>query len=297
MLKQLCGAVLALFLLCGSVQAQTPEELRETVSYLASDELRGRASGSAGIKEAQEYIVEELKAVGIETHYQPVPKANCRNVVAWIKGASDDYIVVGAHLDHMGVQRDKVINGADDNASGSAAILALAKRVAKIRKLAPFKPLRSVVFVWFTAEERGLVGARHYVSSPLSPHGDKLPIFMLNLDMVGHLGSKIPRLAANGAFIPDEVLNSLAEKYPFAPRITLRNRQAASDQIPFYNKGVPCVMLHTGMHSRYHRPSDDTETLDFPGMAEVCHYAYDLMMAIAGVVPDYKIYGERTNAE
>lgn len=288
MLKRLCCVALALLLLCGSVQAQTPEELHVTVSYLASDELRGRDTGSAGIKKAQEYIAQELRAVGIESRFQFVPSANCRNVVAWIEGTSDEYIVVGAHLDHVGIRRRQIINGADDNASGSAAILALAKRVAKT------KPIRSIVFVWFTGEERGFKGAKRYVASPLSPHGNKLPIFMLNLDMVGHLSKSSKAFGSN--LIPsDEVLDPLFEKYSFAERITFRGGTEASDHLAFHAKRVPCVFLHTGLHSRYHRSTDDTDTLDYPGMAEVCHYAYDLMMAIVGVVPDYKIMGSHVN--
>jgi len=287
MIKRLCWVALALLLLCSSVQAQTPEELRATVSYLASDELRGRATGSAGIKKAQEYIAKELRTVDIEPRFQPVPSQKCRNVVAWIKGINSEYIVVGAHLDHVGTNRRRqIVNGADDNASGSAAVLALAKRLSKI------KPYRSIVFVWFTGEEYGLIGSRYYAANPLSPDPD-LPIFMLNLDMVGHLGTEAPREAGAPPLKPDEVLDPLFEKYPFAERITLRGGDAASDQTPFHQKKVPCVFLHTGMHRHYHQPSDDTDTLDFPGMVAVCNYAYDLTLAISGEVREYNIMGAR----
>jgi len=283
MIKRFCWAVLAALLLCGSVQAQTPEELRATVSYLASDELRGRATGSVGISLAQEYIAKELRATGIEPRFQPVPSQRCNNVVAWIKGSSDEYIVIGAHLDHVGVKQRRIINGADDNASGSAAVLALAKRLSKI------KSYRSIVFVWFTAEEYGLYGSKYYVANPLSPHPPTLPIFMLNLDMIGHLSKAIPKDSVSTSYKPDEVLDLLFEKYPFAERITYRGGNAASDQIPFHQKKIPCVFLHTGMHSHYHQPSDDTNTLDFPGMVAVCNYAYDLTLAISGEVREYNI--------
>lgn len=286
MIKRLFYTALTLLFLCGNVQAQTPEELRATVSYLASDELRGRATGSAGIVKAQGYIAKELRETGIEPHFQAVPSLVCRNVVAWIEGTSNEYIVIGAHLDHVGTNRRRqIVNGADDNASGSAAILALAKRLSKI------KPYRSIVFVWFTGEEYGLVGSRYYVANPLSPHSDSLPVFMLNLDMVGHLTAEASREAGAPPLKPDEVLDPLFEEYPFAERITLRGGDAASDQIPFYQKKIPCVFLHTGMHRRYHQPSDDTDTLDFPGMVAVCNYAYDLILAISGEARDYNIMG------
>lgn len=271
--------IFILLLLCGSVQAQTPDELQSSVSYFASDELRGRATGSPGIVKAQEYIADELCDVGIEVHYQRVPKLNCRNLIAWIPGTSKEYIVVGAHLDHVGVKQGRVINGADDNASGSAALLGLAKR------LADAKPIHTIVFVWFTGEERGLVGSRYYTEKP---HSGRLPVFMLNMDMIGHLSDHIPdRNVAQ----PGDLLAPLFEKYPFAERITFRGR-GGSDHSPFVDKNVASIMLHTGLHKHYHRSTDDTDTLDYVGMSEVCDYAYDITLAVAGEVPEY-ILGEQ----
>lgn len=270
---------LLLLLLCSNVQAQTPAELRGSVDYFASDELRGRATGSPGIVKAQEYIADELCDVGIKVHYQRVPNLDCNNLIAWVDGTSKEYIIVGAHLDHVGVKQGRVINGADDNASGSAALLGLAKR------LADTKPVHTLVFVWFTGEERGLIGSRYYT---LNPHYGRLPVFMLNLDMIGHLSDEIPDRKVTQ---PDKVLAPLFEKYPFAERITFKGRRAASDHLPFVDKNVASIMLHTGLHKHYHRSTDDTDTLDYFGMAEVCDYAHDIILAVAGEVPEY-ILGE-----
>jgi Zn-dependent M28 family amino/carboxypeptidase len=179
----------------------------------------------------------------------------------------------------VGVKQGRVINGADDNASGSAALLGLAKRLTEI------KPIHTIVFVWFTGEERGLIGSRYYTEKP---HNGRLPVFMLNLDMIGHLSDEIPDRKVTQ---PDKVLAPLFEKYPFAERITFKGKRGASDHSPFLDKNVASIMLHTGLHKHYHRSTDDTDTLDYFGMAEVCDYAHDIILAVAGEVPEY-ILGE-----
>lgn len=281
-MRYLYALLFSLVLCCGA-QAQTPDELQATVSYLASDELRGRDNNSEGIRKAQNYIVKELYIAGIPYKYQKVPMANCRNLVAWVKGSSDEYIVVGAHLDHIGAFRNRIYNGADDNASGSAAILELAKRLSDV------KPIRSIVFVWFTSEEDGYYGSKYFVKNPILPCGDscktckKLPVFMLNLDMVGHLNKKLPRVIQWKEI--DPLLLPLFERYEFAKRITYNNNFVSSDHVPFYNAGIPCVALHTGLTKEYHAVTDDADTLDYSGMVKVCHYAYDLILSVAGIQP------------
>jgi Zn-dependent M28 family amino/carboxypeptidase len=248
-------------------------DIRTDIEFLASDALRGRASGSPGILTAQNYIIAALEAEGILVSTQKVVR--CQNVIATIEGAQPgSYIVVGAHLDHIGVNlRKQVMNGADDNASGSAAILELAKRTKKA------KPLRSVVFVWFTREETGMNGSRTYADEP--PRG-KSPVFMLNLDMVGHLNSGGAERAPKVGELAD-----LFERYPFARKITNRSSKRGSDQRSF-NAICPTIFLNTGLNGPYHSSLDDADTLDYPGIEKVCDYAFGLIMQTCGREIEYK---------
>ena len=274
-----------------SCMAQTAEELETYVTYLASDALEGRDTGSRGYVKAAEYIAQECKSAGLESLYQQVPLRNgkvCHNVIAWIKGVNpDSVVVVGAHLDHTGMRGRTVYNGADDNASGSAAVLGLAKRFAKGQK-----PACTVVFLWFTGEEDGFIGSRYYVKNPLFPRSNpdiKKHKFMLNLDMVGRLRSTA---VSSQDFNLPAILKELYEKYPFAKSITLIN-ESGSDQVPFARKGIPNVFLHTGTHRDYHRPSDDANKINYQGLEKICDYAYDLLNRVMGTKLDYTLWSTR----
>jgi Zn-dependent M28 family amino/carboxypeptidase len=193
-------------------------------------------------------------------------------------------IVVGAHLDHVGVGGSGVYNGADDNASGSAATLGLAKRFAR-----GTKPCCTIAFQWYTAEEDGLIGSRYYVNNPTLPKDEpsiKKHVFMLNLDMIG-------RLRKTGAIIIDidlpPILKKLYVKYPFARGVTLINSYG-SDQVSFQKAGVKEAFLHTGLHRDYHRTTDDADKINYKGMEEICDYAYDLINAVIGSEPNYNIW-------
>lgn len=281
-------AWILVYILATLSNAQTPDVLRSHVEYLAADGLAGRAMGSDGLKQSQQYVTQHLKDAGIPVSTQSVGSCNsqscdkcgkCSNIIGVIKGTQPEtYIVVGAHLDHLGVNRNgQVMNGADDNASGSAAILELAKRVNKA------KPIRSVVFVWFTGEEKGLYGSKAFVKDPFN---SKLPVFMLNLDMVGHLKDKLNRHETT-----DGNLARLFKKYDFAERITWRGSTMPSDNIPFHQAGVSTIFLITGDHALYHTSSDDSNTLDYQGLAKICNYAYDIIIQVAGERRNYDLGG------
>ncbi len=274
-----------------SCMAQTAAELETYVTYLASDALEGRDTGSKGYVLAAEYIAQECKDVGLESLYQQVPLRSgrvCHNVIAWIEGVNpDSVVVVGAHLDHTGMRGSTVYNGADDNASGSAALLGLAKRFAGGQK-----PACTLVFQWYTGEESGFIGSRYYVSNPLFPRSKpdiKKHKFMLNLDMVGRLRNTTVR---SRDFNLPAILKELYAKYPFAKGITLLN-ESGSDQVPFARKGIPNVFLHTGSHRDYHRPSDDANKINYKGLEGICDYAYDLLNRVMGTKLDYNLWSTR----
>ena len=258
-------------LLLGLMLGVVLGDVQDDVEYFAADARNGRATRSDGMKESKIYVMAALGEYGIPAYMQPA--AGCHNIVATMKGTQPEtYIVVGAHLDHLGVRRGKVMNGADDNASGSAALLELAGRLSMI------KTRRSIVLVWFTGEERGLLGSKSFVRGL-----DQMPVFMVNLDMVGRLSDDLPGSKGKpGSLAP------LFKKYDFAKRVTYRDSKLGSDQVPFNGK-CPTVFLHTGLHRLYHTSADDPGTLDYDGIELICDYAYDMIVQVVGL--DYRLYG------
>lgn len=264
---------LILVLLLGSVtSAQTAEELRTHVEYFASDELEGRKVGSEGMKAAINYVKAECKKIDLTVLHQPVKVqgVTCRNTIAVLKGRTDIRLVIGAHLDHIGKSRRGVYNGADDNASGSAAVLGLAKRL----KAGP-TPGCTIEFHWYTGEEDGMYGSKQYTRKPLVPIAQYK--FMLNLDMVGRLDNT-RLIGANHPF--DAELSLMYAKYSFAKKITITSSVPNSDHSSWWQVGVPAVFLHTGLHSDYHEITDDADKINYNGIRDVCQYAYDLTLAI-----------------
>ena len=268
-----------------AVEAQTVAEFREVITYLADDARQGRETASKGLYEAQQYIAKELRKAGFDARYQEfkTPYGKCRNIVAWVQGASDEYIVVGAHLDHIGMRLRQVMNGADDNASGSAMTLALARRFKAFERGQGIVPLpHSIVFVWFTGEEHGFWGSKYYVDYPILPgakRGKQMPLFMLNLDMVGRLTGYSQDWKPKELPL-SKILDDLFTRYPFAQKITFQDGSEDSDHYPFYKQGVPIVSLWTGFHQDYHRSTDDADKINYEGMVQVFECAYDLLLGV-----------------
>jgi hypothetical protein len=198
-------------------------------------------------------------------------KIPLKNVAAVLEGQgslADETIVVGAHYDHIGYGRPgsrnadqtSIYYGADDNASGVAVLIEVARALAQ----RPEKLARRVVFVAFTAEEMGLHGSKHYVQQPLVPI--EKTVAMVNLDMVGRLRDDRVLVLDSGS---GKSFGPLLERICQAEHLELSRVPGApgpSDQAPFYAKGVPVMHFFTGMHSEYHRTSDKAETMNVPGM-------------------------------
>jgi hypothetical protein len=198
-------------------------------------------------------------------------KIPLKNVAAVLEGQgslADETIVVGAHYDHIGYGRPgsrnadqtSIYYGADDNASGVAVLIEVARALAQ----RPEKLARRVVFVAFTAEEMGLHGSKHYVQQPLVPI--EKTVAMVNLDMVGRLRDDRVLVLDSGS---GKSFGPLLERICQAEHLELSRVPGApgpSDQAPFYAKGVPVMHFFTGMHAEYHRTSDKAETMNVPGM-------------------------------
>jgi hypothetical protein len=263
-----------MLVLCASASAQTADELRAHVTYLASDDLEGRQSGSEGMALAIDYVKDECRKLDLPVYSQKVKVrgGTCLNTIAVLEGRTDTRIVLGAHLDGIGRGRRGINNGADDNASGSGALLGLAARLA-----AGPMPNCTIEFHWYTGEEQGLLGSKQYTRKPLVPIAQYK--FMLNLDMIGKLERK--RLIGGGDDFPYQAeLNEMYAKYRFAKRTTWASDTVDSDHSSWWRAGVPAVILHTGLHPDYHGPGDDADKLNYEGMADMCRYALDLTRAI-----------------
>ena len=260
------------------------------VRYLADDALQGRLAGSASERCAGDYIAAQFRALGLRpggeagSYFQTLPLASAvnphatggtgRNVVAVLPGAdpalAGEAVVVGAHYDHLGrggsfsmARGDSSIhNGADDNASGVAALLDAARRLAQ----GP-RPARSIVFIAFTGEEQGLLGSAFYASHPAVAL--ERTRAMLNLDMVGRLGAG--PLIVYGTDTADE-WKALVDSAAAREGVQVRGGGdgfGASDQTSFYARGLPVLHFFTNVHTDYHRPGDDWEKVDAPGLERV----------------------------
>lgn len=274
--------LLLLALFCSSIWTSDTPSLKQDVVALSADEMQGRVPSSAGMLKAQTYVVEQLKEAGFKPTCQKVNTKYgvCYNLILTLPGISlEQGVVVGAHLDHVGTdRRGRITNGADDNASGCAALIELAKRLQDV----PLK--RTVTFVWFTAEETGnFDGSTTYVKSLR-----RKPVAMVNLDMIGYLGMTNDEAVDYNTRL-DSVLDPLYEKYPFAQSITYEECPSArgsckpdSDQFPFCSRGVSTVLIHTGLHKHYHKHTDDAHRLNYKGMEKVCDYVHQLILCLAG---------------
>ena len=215
-----------------------------------------------------------------------------KNVIGVLEGAgpfADETIVVGAHYDHLGnggltsgslapFSRN-IHNGADDNASGTATVMELARRLAKRADPLP----RRVVFMAFSGEERGLLGSRHYCEHPLIPL-DKT-VMMVNFDMVGRLSDKSELTMVGVGSTPgiDTIVESLGSAAGFKIKQVkgVSDGFGGSDHESFYDKQIPVLFAFTGLHNDYHKPTDDTERINFPGMARIADYGELLLLDIA----------------
>jgi hypothetical protein len=195
-----------------------------------------------------------------------------RNVVGMIRGEDepDEYAIVGAHYDHVGVGRavnnDSIFNGADDNASGTTAILQLAEAYAKT----PQRPERSIVFIAFSAEERGLLGSRAYADTPLLPL-DKC-VAMVNLDMVGRCVNRKVSIGGQGR-CPDLIAINEEENArltsPYTLAYDIDSYFFRSDQANFARKRIPVLFYFTGEHGDYHKVTDEFAKINFDDMVGI----------------------------
>ncbi len=268
--------------------------LRANIEHLASDALQGRGSGAEGGRLAGDWLAEQCAALGLtpggtEGWFQPFEAQGqrMRNVIALLPGSEPgEAVVIGAHYDHLGLGhqagsldfgrgRGQIHNGADDNASGTAAVL----EVARAFLASGAQPRRTVAFVWFDGEERGLLGSAALVEQ--QPFAGRVTL-MINLDMVGRLEDD--PLIVFGAPTGDRLQAWLEQaNAELGLRLDLRETMTPnSDHASFYRRKVPVLVPFTGLHRDYHRPSDDAARVDVEGVAKVARLTYGVAAQAAG---------------
>ncbi len=211
-----------------------------------------------------------------------------RNVVGVLPGSDDarrgEAIVIGAHYDHVGMgghlsmtpnKVGQIHNGADDNASGTSAVIEIARVAAAARQRFP----RSLVFVAFAGEERGLLGSAHYSANPAVPMANT--IAMLNLDMVGRAKGQVD---VSGLGASPSLEQDLREAAHAVKGLQIKREgpgEGRSDDSSFIDRRIPAINFFTGFHSDYHRPTDDWELVDVPGTSQVATLALELAAQLA----------------
>ena len=261
----------------------TAAEVKKHIAFFASDELGGRDTPSEGLTKAAEYIAAEFKRLGLKGvgdegghikswDYRGTKVPNCAGL---LEGSDDklkeEVVVIGGHMDHIGKQGREVMNGADDNASGSTGVLELAEAFASMKT----RPRRSILFLTFSGEEKGLLGSAAYVKNPAVPL--EKCVAMFNLDMVGR--SKDDYLFIGGVGT-SEPFPKMVEKAADGLGLKIETHPgglAPSDNTNFHQKGLPVLFFFTNVHADYHNADDVVDKINAEGEAKILKLAFRIV--------------------
>ena len=302
---------------------QMETTLKKDVAYLADDGLEGRLVGTEGEEMAASYCVKRFKEIGLKpmpdfpeyrqrftltkkpnTHsLTPTGEFVTQNVIGWIDNGAANHVIIGAHYDHLGYGHfgtlwdgePEIHNGADDNASGTSAIMAIAKSLINGPKN------NNYIFILFSGEEMGLWGSNYFVKN--ANINLTQVNYMLNLDMVGRLNAE-RTLALNGTGT-SPVWKDLLDKSNHSKLKLVKSESGVgpSDHTSFYNNDIPVIHFFTGQHSDYHKPSDDADKVNYKGITDVVKYITTLVHNLdskgkiafsktndeSEIVPDFKV--------
>jgi Peptidase family M28 len=289
------------------------KDLKTDLSFIASDETEGRETGSTGQKKAGKYIVNVYKQLGIpfpkgaENYYQKVPATymnkfqaenlpDSENIWAFIEGSEkpNEVLVISAHYDHIGIDENgKICNGADDDGSGTSALLEIAQAFQQAKKEG-HGPKRSILFLHVTGEEHGLFGSQYYSENPLFPI--KNTITDINIDMIGRRDDRHPNTnnyiyiigsdyLSSDLYTITENANSCYTKldldYKFNDRKDPNRYYYRSDHYNFAKNGIPSVFLFNGVHDDYHKESDEVSKIEFDALAKRTQLAFAMAWELA----------------
>lgn len=268
------------------------DELKKNLTVIASDEMQGRDTGSEGQKKAGKYMIDFYKNLGIShpksmtDYYQKVPSEflnkrsgtlpDSENILAFIEGTEkpNEIIVISAHYDHVGTKDGVVYNGADDDGSGTVALMEIAEAFKQAQKLGK-APKRSILFLHVTGEEHGLLGSKYYSENPIFPLENT--VVDLNIDMIGRsdkenegknyvyvigsemLSSELKKINENA----NNVTNKLELNYKYDDPKDPQRLYYRSDHYNFAKHGIPVAFYFDGIHEDYHKPTDDPDKIDY----------------------------------
>ena len=285
----------------------TSKELKELLYVYASDYFEGRDTGERGQKIAVDFLRNYYQkqnieaAINTKNYFQEMilnirgKNVKTENVVAIIPGSEnpEEYIVISAHLDHVGQKNGQIYNGADDDGSGNVAMLEIAEAF-QIAVKENNRPKRSIIFLHVTGEEKGLLGSRYYTENPLYPL--KETIANLNIDMIGRLDPKRVDKDPNYIYLigSDKLSNELHEvselvnrkytnlilDYTFNAENDPNRFYYRSDHYNFAKNGIPVIFYFNGTHEDYHQPTDTADKINYDVLQKraklIFHTAWEL---------------------
>ncbi len=290
----------------------TAENLKTDLTIVASDEMEGRETGSIGQKKAGDFLISEYKKSGIsfpkgaDSYYQKIPAAylnatrnedlpDSENIWAFIEGSEkpDEIVVLSAHYDHVGMKHGEIYNGADDDGSGTVALLEIAKAVQKAKNEG-HGPKRSVLILHVTGEEHGLHGSRYYSENPLFPISKT--ITDVNIDMIGrrdefHKNSNKYIYLIGSDYLSSDLFTICEEAnknftqldidYKYNDRNDPNRFYYRSDHYNFAKNGIPSVFLFNGTHKDYHQPTDEVSKIEFDALAKRAQFALSIVWELS----------------
>ncbi|MBP7470123.1 MAG: M28 family peptidase [Flavobacterium sp.] len=290
----------------------TATDLKTHLQIVASDEMEGRETGSVGQKKAGTYLVNHYKTntvpfpKGATDYYQRIPAAflnairndnlpDSENIWAFIEGSEkpEEIVVISAHYDHVGTKNVEVYNGADDDGSGTVALLEIAQALSKAKKEGN-GPKRSVLLLHLTGEEHGLLGSSYYSQNPLFPLANT--IANVNIDMIGrhdefHNDSSNYIYVIGSDYLSTDLYNicedvnkkytKLFLDYKYNDRTDPNRFYYRSDHYNFAKNGIPSVFLFTGVHADYHQATDDVDRIEFDALAKRTQLAFAIVWELA----------------
>lgn len=295
------------------------ENLKTDLYTFAGDQMEGRMTGENGNNMAAEYLRNFYIDAGVESpieennYYQPIPASYfnggsngnpSQNVLAFIKGSEkpDEIIVLSAHYDHVGIENGEVYNGADDDGSGTVALIEIAKAFQKAKKQGN-GPKRSILFLHVTGEEIGLYGSRYYTENPLFPLSNT--VVNLNVDMIGRIGSEkegndnyvyligSDKLSQELHDVSEEVnkrYTNLELDYTYNDDNDPNRFYYRSDHYNFAKNDIPVIFYFNGTHKDYHKHTDTPDKIEYELLAKrsrlIFLTAWELANREARIKPD-----------
>ena len=288
------------------------ESLKTNLTVIASDEMEGRDTGSEGQKKAGRFIIDFYKKNGVgfpkgaTDYYQHIPAAylnakrndglnDSENIWAFIEGSEkpDEIVVVSAHYDHVGIKHGEIYNGADDDGSGTVAIMEIAAAFQKAKNEG-HGPKRSILILHMTGEEHGLLGSSYYSEHPLFPLSNT--VADVNIDMIGrrddlHKDSNNYVYLIGSDYLSTD-LYTLCEgvntknkfltiDYKYNDKKDPNHFYYRSDHYNFAKNGIPVVFLFNGTHADYHQPTDEVSKIEFDALTTRAKYGFAIAWEIA----------------